>query len=306
VIDDSIRVTVREGESDVGWTRVETLLFSGPGDRHYQVRRDELERASLEFGTGTQGMVPPYGVDNVRASYLVGGGSRGNVAPGAIVKLGELAGAIPGLKRVGHDEPASGGADREALDVAVLRAPYQFRSQDRAVTAADYEAHALAFGVDKARAFMGAWNRLELVVAPAGGGLPSKTLKEQLLRYVDERRVMTTIVEVKDPAYVRVNVELLLTVDPAYFTEQVRSAAEGAIRALLTFDAVDFGHVLYVSKLYEAVEALDGVRGLVIRRFEAERDVVEPSLDGRLAFGDREIPILGELSCEANGGLRFG
>lgn len=303
LIDDSLHVFVREGEAVVEWQRQSTLLFSSPTDRHYQVRRDEDERAFIEFGTGTQGRVPPHGVDNVLTTYLVGGGQRGNVAPNTIVKLGEGAEKIPGLRRAGHQEPASGGADREELPVAAQRAPQQFRSQDRAVTPSDYEAHALELGVAKARAFAGAWNRVDLFIAPAGGGLPSKTLKEQILRHLDERRVLTTVVQVKDPVYVDVFVEAHLTVEPTYFTEKVKYAADQAIRQLLAFDQVDFQEVLYVSKLYEAVEAIEGVRGLVIDAF-TRADAVESS--GRLEFGEREIPVLSRLKWTVEGGLSFG
>jgi Baseplate J-like protein len=292
VIDDTLEIVVRAGSTESRWQRVETLLFSEPTDRHYQVRRDENERVSIEFGTGVQGIVPPWGVDNILASYLVGGGARGNVAPNTIVKPGRHADSIPGLRRSGHLERGSGGADREPLAVAAQRGPRQFRSQGRAVTAADYEAHALEFGVAKARAFMGAWNRVRLLVAPAGGGLPSKTLKEQLLHYLDQRRVITTVVEVKDPRYVPVTIVAELEIEPTYFRQQVRHAADVAVRALFAFDAIDFGQVVYLSKLYEAVEAIDGVRGVVINEFSKPDQTPDLPNRGTLVFAPEELPVL--------------
>jgi predicted phage baseplate assembly protein len=308
IIDDSLRVTVREGDSELEWTRVETLLFSGPTDRHYQIRRDEGERAFVEFGSGTQGMIPAWGVDNVVASYLVGGGARGNVAPNTIVKPGELAASVSGLRRAGHDDRASGGADREALEVAARRAPYQFRSQDRAVTAADYEAHALEFGVAKARAFSTGWNRVELFVAPAGGGHPSKTLKEQLLRYLDQRRVMTTIVEIKDPEYVGIDITLTVGVEPAYFKDEVRNAVARAVRSLLAFERVDFEQVLHVSKFYEAIEAIPGVESVYVSHLNRRGASEDFPAGGRLELAARQLPILNEdsFALEAAGGLDRG
>ena len=173
------------------------------------------------------------------------------------------------------------------------------------MTAADYEAHALELGVAKARAFTGAWNRVRLFIAPAGGGQPSKTLKEQLSHHLDQRRVMTTIVELHDPEYVKVDIIIAeLTVEPTYFNEQVQHAADQALRALFAFDNVDFGQVFYLSKLYEKVEAVDGVRGVVINFKLRDRDA---PADGKLRLDARQLPTLDDESVQwtkVEGGLR--
>jgi hypothetical protein len=193
VLDDSIRVYVREGELDVEWQRVDTLLYSEPGDRHYMLRRDETERVFVEFGNGTYGLVPPRGVDNLLASYRVGGGTKGNLPANTIVALGDNTGAIADLRRSGHEAHASGGTDREALDVAAARAANLFRAQHRVVTARDYEAEAIRFGAAKAKATSLAWNRVDVYVAPAGGGSPSATFKESLREHLDALRVMCRV-----------------------------------------------------------------------------------------------------------------
>ncbi len=57
--------------------------------------------------------------------------------------------------------------------------------------------------------------------------------------------------------------------------EAVRQRAEGAVAALLAFENVDFGRPLYLSKVYEAVEAIEGVRAATVTRFR-RRDQAPP------------------------------
>ena len=190
-------------------------------------------------------------------------------------------------------EQASGGQDSETVAEAAARAPRLFRAMGRAVTADDYEALALQFGAGKARARGAGWNRIELFVAPAGGGFPSDTLKEQLRAQFRPRRMMTTIVDVRDPRYASVWIEATLCVEAYFFADQVRQQAENAVRALLDFDRVRFADRLYLSKVYEAIEGIEGVRAVSVERFATAATLVNLPSDGVLTFGYDEIPVAG-------------
>jgi hypothetical protein len=63
----SVRVEV-EGEP---WTRVRSLVGSGPDDAHYVVRMGDGGASVIEFGDGEHGRRPPTG-GIVRAIYRVG------------------------------------------------------------------------------------------------------------------------------------------------------------------------------------------------------------------------------------------
>jgi hypothetical protein len=162
----------------------------------------------------------------------------------------------------------------------------------RAVTAADYESHALQFGVGKARARAAGWNRIELYVAPAGGGHPTDTLKDDLAAYFESRRILTSLLDIKDPEYIAVDVRGILVVEPYVFRQQVVTAVHEAVKGLLAFDAVDFEDTLYLSKVYEAIEAVDGVHAVTVTRFQLA-DVPLPDIadKGKLEFKWQEIPI---------------
>ncbi len=298
LVEDSLRLRVDEGDGPRLWERRDTLFHSGKDDRHYMVTRDENDDAWIEFGEGRHGRPPARGHNNLVADYRTGGGAFGNVPAHTIV--GAIT-SIQGLEEVFNRRQASGGQNSEPVTEAAQRGPRLFRSAGRAVTGEDYEALAVQFGAGKARARGAGWNRVELFVAPAGGGFPSDTLKEQLRAEFRSRRMLTTIVDVRDPRYAKVWIEATLYVEAYYFADQVRQHAENAVGALLDFDRVRFADRLYLSKIYEAVEAIEGVRAVSVDRF-ATTPSGSPRLpsDGILAFGYDEIPVAGHPR-----GIRF-
>ncbi len=283
-----LRVDEGGGGGPVVWTQRPSLLQSRPADPHYTIRRDADEYAWVEFGDGRYGRVPRRGFNNITADYLVGGGAKGNVPSGTITKVVT---AIDGLKKSANDQAANGGLDIEAIQEAAVRAPRQFRSMDRSVTAQDYESHALSLGVGKARARAPGWNRIELYVAPAGGGYPTDTLKQDLLRYFEQKRMLTSILEVLDPVYVPVDIEGELDVEPYVFQQEVRQAAEAAIQQYLSFDQRGFQDVLYLSKIYEAIEAVPGVNAVNVTRFAKTDSPADLPGSGKLEFEWAEIPV---------------
>jgi hypothetical protein len=307
LIDDSLVVTVDEGAGPLAWTRQDTLLYSESTDEHYVVRRDENDIATIEMGDNKHGKIPRRGRNNIVAAYRIGGGVRGNVPPYTIVKAVT---AIPNLKLVFNRKDATGGADAEAADEATLRGPHLFRAMGRAVTAHDYEFHAQEFGVGKARARADGWNGIDLFVAPVGGGLPTDTLKEDLRTYFESKRIMTSLVELRDPVYVGVSIEGKLEVEAYFYQDQVKQRVENAIRDLLAFDNVDFEVRLYLSKVYEAIEAIEGVEAVNITRFAKPDSANALPPDGTLRFGWNEIPIAayaaGIRLTDVTGGRRAG
>ena len=111
------------------------------------------------------------------------------------------------VREVTNPRPATGGAERESIAHAVSHAPQVFRSLKRAVTAQDYEALALDFkGVGKVLAEGTSWNVVTLFVAPAGGGHVSDVLEANLLAYFEDKRPVSTIIEIEDVDYVPIYV----------------------------------------------------------------------------------------------------
>jgi hypothetical protein len=299
LIDGSLQVTVNEGTPAV-WQQVASLLDSGPADTSYSVRRDENGVASIQFGDFTYGRPPRRGRNNITASYNVGGGAKGNVPAGAISKIVQ---PIAPLKRVLNVGAATGGADAESNADAVSRGPKQFRSMGRAVTADDYVQHAKTFGVAKVRAKAVGWNVVQLVVAPAGGGYPTLTLQKDLIAYFDDKRMLTTQVQVKDPTYVDIVIVGQVNVMPQYFSDQVQNNAVQACLDLWSFDNADFGETLFLSKVYEQIEELDGVESVFITTFNRRDALATAQIAdaGAIRLGEDELPNLFVTLTAING-----
>lgn len=275
------------------WTLQESLAFSREGQKDFAIEVDEEDRATVMFGDGVLGAIPAPG-SIIKASYRVGGGSQGNVTPNTIQTIID----VPDLARLGaqvtNPGPATGGAERESIEHAVSHAPQVFRSRKRAVTAQDYEALALDFkGVGKVLAEGTSWNVVTLFVAPAGGGHVSDVLKANLLAYFEDKRPISTIIEIEDVDYVPIYVTAQVGVKSYYNGDDVKEQVQQAVSKLLAFENVDFQQTVYLSKFYEAIEAIDGVAFVNISEFRREGQpsgFVDPL--GKIELGAHEIPTV--------------
>jgi hypothetical protein len=275
------------------WTWQESLAFNREGEKDFMVEIDEDDRASIIFGDGAFGSIPPNGAV-IKATYRVGGGVQGNVAPLAILTIVDAPQLVLLGAQITNVSPATGGAERESIDHAVTHAPSVFRSLKRAVTAEDYEALALDFkGVGKVRAESTNWNSVNLIVAPQGGGQVSDVLRANLLAYFEDKRPVSTIIDIADAKYVKIYVTAKIGVTRYYASADVTERVQQAAGRLLAFDNVDFGQTIYLSKFYEAIEAIDGVDFVNIsefRRQEATAGTVDP--EGKIVLRAHEIPTI--------------
>jgi hypothetical protein len=282
-----------------------SLGFSRAADPDFAIETDENEVTSVLFGDGQYGQIPPVGA-RILVTYRAGGGASGNVGGGQITVISkapqlQLAGA-----RVVNRQPASGGADRESIQQAIRFAPTVFSSMSRAVTAADYEAQARLFpGVSKARAVARSWNTVVLYVAPAGNGdEPTDMLRRDLLAYFEDKRMLTSMVEVASPDYVPLGIDVKVGAKAFHRNADVEAAVVATIRALFAFERADFGQTLYLSKLFEAVEALEGVDFVIVNRFARQDGAAPIAENGVLPLAQNEIAVLGaDLKVVVEGGV---
>jgi Baseplate J-like protein len=293
VVEDTLVVRVDEGGGPVTWNRVPSLLASQPADASYAVRVDENGVVWIEFGGNPYGRAPLRGLNNITATYARGGGAKGNVPALAISKPVT---AIDQLKLVVNQAPATGGADAEDTADAARRGPQRFRSGDRAVTSSDYVALAQVFGIAKALAQPSGWNTVKLVVAPVGGGRPSATLLQDLQTYLAPRRMLNAIVDIVGPTYIPLYIDAVVFVPSQYAANLVQQRVQQTVADLLGFDRVEFNQTLYISKLYEVIQEIEGVAGVNITTFACGQIYVPGSLpkSGQLIFGATdasELPI---------------
>lgn len=301
-VNQDILLLTEQGGIVEQWTLLESLAFSREQQRDFVVEIDDQDRATVIFGDGAFGLIPPSGCQ-IRVTYRVGGGTFGNVPANTIETLA----SAPDLARVGakvtNPAIASGGADRESIEQAVMNAPKVFRSLKRAVTADDYKALALNFnGVSKVRAEPSNWNTVTLYIAPKGGGRVSDVLEADLLAYFEDKRPITTIIKIADVDYVKIYITATVGVESYYFRSEIQEKVKSAVTALLALENVDFKQTLYLSRFYETITEIAGVAYVNItefRRQAAAADSLEK--DGKIELGSNEIPIIPDDPLYANG-----
>lgn len=281
------------------WNLQESLAFSREGQQDYAVEIDENDRAVVVLGDNILGAIPPAGTI-LKATYRVGGGALGNVVAGAINTIVDAPALTLLVATVTNNSPATGGSDRESIEHAVQHAPNVFRAFKRAITADDYKALALNFkGVGKVRAKATHWNRVTLYVAPDGGGRVSDILTANLLAYFEDKRPLSTLIEIADVDYVKIYVQATVELESYFSRVEMRDTIEKAVAKLLAFEEVDFGHTTYLSKFYEAIEAIDGVAFVNITQFHSEYDPLpEIQPEGRISLKTNEIPRLPGTAVE--------
>ena len=141
VIEGSVQVFINSNETTTSgaYQEVESLFAASSIDQKiFSVKYDDEYRATVIFGDGTNGVIPPNSSDYV-VTYRVGGGVRGNVPNSYINTSIE---GDNGEIQVENIQAITGGAEAETVDKAKKYGPLTFRTQDRLVSLDDYKAFA--------------------------------------------------------------------------------------------------------------------------------------------------------------------
>jgi hypothetical protein len=273
----------------VEWHAVPTLLESGPSDEVYRIEVDDDGDPTLVFGRGGTrfsdreafGRRPPTG-SPLSITCRVGGGERGNVA--ADMLTAPMSAPDPTwFIAVTNPLPAEGGRDAESRGHAAQMAPRTIQQRLVAVTPDDYEAAALAATdaqglalVARARAdfrWTGSWLTVSLAIDPKGTQELQPETETALLRFLDGRRLTGYDVQLRAADYVPLQLSLRICVRPNVLGSDVQRQLELALSAkdrgngksgFFFPDNFTFGTALAISRLYEAVLAVDGVESAVV------------------------------------------
>lgn len=266
------------------WTQVQDFFDSKPEDRHFVL---DAVSGEVHLGPGVRepdgalrvyGAVPPKGARLRLRSYLIGGGSRGNVARNALTILKS---SIPYVTRVQNRRAAEGGVDGEEIENAKIRGPIVLRTRDRAVTMEDYEQLAREAAPEVARVHCvtagdgSEAGGVRILVVPAAGAHDGRLRFEQLVpaeetlsrisRRLDAARVIGTRVVVEPPIYRGVTVVAKLR--PRSGANPTRLQAD-ALDALFRYfhpitggpdgNGWPFGRPVHVGEVYSVLQGLRG------------------------------------------------
>ncbi len=283
--DETIEVETEEGWES--WEEVEDFSSSGSDQRHFvvdSIAGEVISGPAIQQPSGEPkqyGAIPPKGSRIRFTRYRYGGGAKGNVGRRTISVLKS---SVPYVSSVVNRYASVGGADPETLESAKMRGPRHLRIRNRAVTAEDFEILALEAATSVARArciqpepengAMAGTVKVLIVpqvtiaeqrIQPEQLQIP-KSLEEEVARYLDERRLLTTSLIVEAPRYLWVSAQVHVQVSRHL---DAVSVAEDIQRRLYRFlnplhggpdgTGWPFGRDLFIADVYALVDGIKGV-----------------------------------------------
>jgi hypothetical protein len=260
------------------WTPEQDLLADSPTDRHFVVELESDGTARLRFGDDVNGLRPlPETV--FTASYRLGNGTPGNIGADSLTFF--IGDAL--IQSCTNPLAASGGTDPETSEQIRRRAPQAFMTQERAITMADYVRVAkMNSQVKDAVATLrwtGSWYTVFITAEPRGEGNLTPALRRDLARNINRYRLAGQDIELENPQYVSLQIELTVCVDPMYFRSDVEQGLLQVLgcqrlpngqKGLFFPDNFTFGQTVYLSPIYAAARKVSGVTSVRATIFEPQ------------------------------------
>ena len=267
VIFDSIRVDV----DGVRWTEVDYFTDSNPR-REYIFEYDSEFNGFIIFGNNRAGMIPSS-ASEIKVTYRTGGGTIGNIIAGFVEYQTNF--PVPGLN---HSIPITfrnysngkyGFAGDTIEDIRRKLPPY-LRTQNRAVTGLDYKTIAEQFvtgangQVGKATSILRnhgcAGNIVDLYILSRGSGEisledSSEGLKIALNEEIDEKKMFTDFVCIRDGDVLLVDVTIDCSVDKFYkkFVDEYRQRVLNRVNEFFSLSRWEMGDDLKETNLIKDI-----------------------------------------------------
>jgi len=295
------QVVTVDGEE---WAEVDNFLNSAPNDRHYRVVLGENDRASIVFGSGNQGRIPPVGVNNISVTYRFGAQDDGNVGPNTITvdKQG-----LTFINSLWNPRQANGwaqaeGSTEESLERAKIAGPASLRIKEVALGPGDVVELATTRFLDEQGSNL--YGRalaieeglgpktIELVVVLRGGGLATAGQLSSLDNYFNgtPKRIVANQ-EVTSFNYTPRPIDVTATVTSEVEAEQIANRLIQILQPeALRDDGVsyewEFGEPVPTSRLIHEIFSTDDTTTKVV--------LTSPASD--VVLGPRELPTAGTIA----------
>jgi hypothetical protein len=311
------------------WTAQRDLLESGDTAADFVVEVEDSGRARLRFGDGGgidvdagNGKRPAVGTA-FTATYRIGNGTAGNVGADTIAHIVTTGNGV--FTALRNPLPAAGGAEPEDIEAARRDAPEAFRTQERAVTPADYAAAAERRpDVQRAAAtfrWTGSWYTVFVTADRFGGAGVDAAFRTKLRRHLERFRMAGYDLDANGPRYVPLDVALFVCVKADYFRADVLHAVQLVLSSGVLADGTlgvfhpdnfTFAQDACLSRIIAAVQGVDGVDSVQTEVFQRLINPDPTTLDsGFIEIGTLEIaqlandpnfPERGRLVLHAGGG----
>lgn len=314
------------------WEPVPHLLDSSEFDRHFVVEVGADGRPTIRFGDDEYG-ANPSGATQFTAVFRIGNGRAGNVGADSLSHAVQplVAPFWPVISRIRNPLPATGGTDAETIEQVRQFAPAEFRSEQfRAVTEEDYAKAALKIpevaGAVASFRWTGSWYTVfvgvdprdaeDLITEPGGRTRLTDALSARVRAGLTRYKLAGYDLEIRSAEYVPLEITLELCVEPDHFRADVVEAvmlelsnrvnADGS-KGFFHPDNFTFGQPVYLSRIYAAIEAVQGVLSVFITQFRRFGKTDNGELaSGVMPMGAWEIARLdNDPTLKENGVLRI-
>lgn len=286
IVEDSIKVYVKEGSSYTEWTKVNYLIDYGPTDLIYTTFFTDTNTFYIQFGDGISGAIPALGT-YIQASYTVGGGIIGNISENTLNEIVYIPGVVDPTTvelTVTNLTDGVGGFNPETLEQIRELAPLSYRVNSRAVTLQDFESLAISVpNVGKAKALGTSPTAVTLYIAPtrtatdadANPGLYNEgtvsvpnwqptqeliDLKISVENYLSDKVLIGTTVTVGNPTYLDFSVALEYLATPQYETEDISALIKKTLFEKYNYEFRTFGETIYPQDIELVLNSLPSIR----------------------------------------------
>ncbi|HUX87148.1 MAG TPA: putative baseplate assembly protein [Chloroflexota bacterium] len=250
------------------WFARRDLLASDRFASEFVVELETDGVAWIRFGDDVLGRQPVAG-SYFTATYRVGNGPAGNVGADALTCL---VSNLTDIVEVRNPLAATGGTDPEPITQAQLLAPQAFRTQERAVTEADYaevaQRHPKVQRAAATRRWTGSWNTMFVTVDRLGGAPVDDAFKVEMRAFLERFRLAGYDLEIDSPRYVPLDIGLTICVAVGYVRANVEQALHDVFSAVDLADGrrgffhpdnFTFGQPVYLSRIIAAAMQVPGV-----------------------------------------------
>ncbi|MDR7664839.1 putative baseplate assembly protein [Methanosarcina sp. Z-7115] len=298
----------------VRWEKVADFSSSDGRSRHYLLDRTS---GKIRFGNGIRGMIPPLGMNNIKASYRTGGGEAGNLTAFSIKKLYS---SLKHINAVYNPAASEGGARTESLEELVARAPATFKHRGRAVNREDIicftkeasqkvaKVKVLSGSDEEGNRFPGLMTVVIVPDLPEQKPAPTAEILQIVEAHLNEKTPNIGKLKVAGPVYYEVSVRAeLVTTDLEALSEienRVKSKVEEFLHPLKggkKGEGWDFGQIPSTSDFYSLLSDLNGisyVRKIDFIKAENETPEKQPRPSALPCNGKHEINLLWKAEKE--------
>lgn len=207
------------------------------------------EAGTIRFGDGMRGRRPPVGA-RIIANYDFAAGAAGNVQANQI----NQSAVLPAGFKVANPIRTWGGTNAETVQAGEKQIPNFLQHRERLVTAADFKTIAARTpGVDIGRVEVlpnynpelhenapgDAPGAVTLMVIPRfdyrqpDAPLPDRYFLDQICRYLDERRLITTEIFLSAPIYKPVWISIGINVVAGFAVAETRESVKKSVQSFL-------------------------------------------------------------------------